>query len=56
MPQHRIIRIQKPFHAILRAALLSPFQLPTRYLARHAFLPAGVGEVVDGWMVGISVE
>jgi len=44
MPQHRIIRIQKPF------------QLPTRYLARHAFLPAGVGEVVDGWMVGISVE
>ena len=29
MLQHRLIRIQKPLDAILRAALLPSFQLPT---------------------------
>lgn len=41
------IRIQEPIHTALRAALLSPVQLPAADRARDAFLPADVREVVN---------
>lgn len=41
------IRVQESIHTALRAALLSPIQLPTADRARDAFLPADVREVVN---------
>ncbi len=48
MSQSRLIRIQKPLHAILRTTRLTPAQRPRRDLRRHAFFPADVCEVVYG--------
>lgn len=42
MLQHRRIRLQKPLHAIRRAALFLPAHLPAGYPARDAFRPADV--------------
>jgi hypothetical protein len=46
MLNNRKIRIQKPIHTILRAALLALLQLPAANIACYALLPADVGEVV----------
>lgn len=50
MSNNRHICIQKSIHTILRAGLLVLIQLPTPNRARYAFLPADIGEGVDGYM------
>ena len=42
------IRIQESIHTVLRANLLVPIQLPASNRTCYAFLPANVGERVDG--------
>jgi hypothetical protein len=48
MLNNQKIRVQKPIYAALRAALLGLLELPAPDGTRYAFLPADVGQVVDG--------
>jgi hypothetical protein len=50
------ICIQESIHTILRASLLVPVKLPTPNRTRYAFLPANIGERVDGYQALAMVQ
>jgi len=56
MLNNRQVPIQKPIHTILRASLLTPFQLPTSNRPRNAFLPTDIGQIVDGCAIHMSAD
>lgn len=48
MLNNRQVPIQKPIHTILRASLLSPFQLSTSNRPGNALLPTDIRQIVNG--------